>query len=225
MHRHVHRILDLTFLVWLAAVGTAAAQQVPLPVVTNTTPGRVSLVASGGVSTASGDSGGAMGVLVTANLTDRLALEGAGTFTMSHGWMDNQALTASLLFNLAPPIEPAIPYLAAGIGVYRSSFDLDMMGFGRFFTQYPGYSGMMAFAGGGNIPNFYAQRMGTLSTRSDGRFGMRSFLDPTFSLGGGVHITVGQHFVVRPDARALITLANGDRRTVGIVTLGLGYRF
>ncbi len=166
-----------------------------------------------------------MGVLVTANLTERLALEGAGTFTMSHGWMDNQALTASLLFNLAPRIEPAIPYLAAGIGVSRSSFDLDMMGFGRFFTPYPGYSGMMAFPGGGNVPNFYAQRMGMLSTRSDGRFGMRSFVDPAFSLGGGVQIMVGQHFVVRPDARALITLANGDRRTVGIVTLGLGYRF
>lgn len=96
---------------------------------------------------------------------------------------------------------------------------------GRFFTQNPGYSGMMAFAGGGNIPNFYAQRMGTLSTRSDGRFGMRSFLDPAFSLGGGVQITAGQHFVVRPDARALVILANGDRRTVGIVSLGLGYRF
>lgn len=244
MHRHVQRILDLTFLVWLAAVGTAAAQQVPLPVVTNTTPGRVSLVATGGVSTASGGSGGAGGVLVTANLTERLALEGAGTFTMSHGGMDNQALTASLLFNLAPPIEPAIPYLAAGIGVSRSSFDLDMMGFGRFFTQYPGYSGMMTFPGGGfgmmqgsnvtttgprfdggNVPSFYAQRMGTLTMGANGRFGMRSFVDPAFSLGGGVHITVGQHFVIRPDARALITLANGDRRTVGIVTLGLGYRF
>jgi hypothetical protein len=185
-----------------------------------------------------------MGVLVTANLTERLALEGVGTFTMSHGGMDNQALTASLLFNLAPRIEPAIPYLAAGIGVSRSSFDLDMMGFGGFFTQNPGYSGMMAFPGGGfgmmqgasvvttgarfdggNIPNFYAQRMGSLTTGSNGRFGMRSFFDPAFSLGGGVQIMVGQHFVVRPDARALITLANGDRRTVGIVTLGLGYRF
>lgn len=253
MHRHVHRILDLTFLVWLAAVGNGAAQQVPVPIVTNTTPGRVSLVASGGVSAASGTSGGAIGVLVTASLTERLALEGVGTFTMSHGGMDyqasrggmdSQALTASLLFNLAPRIEPAIPYLAAGIGVYRASFDLDMMGFGGFFTQNPGYSGMMALSGGGfgmmqgtsvlttgprfdggNVPNFYAQRMGGLSTRSDGRFGMRSFLDPAFSLGGGIHITVGQHFVVRPDARALITLANGDRRTVGIVTLGLGYRF
>jgi hypothetical protein len=239
-----HRILERTLLMWLTAIGTAAAQQVPAPIVTDTTPGRVSIVANGGLSAASGDSGGAMGLLVTASLTERLALEGLGTFTMSHGGMDNQALTASLLFNLAPRIEPVIPYLAAGIGVYRSSFDLDMMGFGRFFTQNPGYSGMMAFPGGGfgmmqgshvvtagprfdggNIPSFYAQRMGTLGTRSDGRFGVRSFLDPAFSLGGGVQLAVGRHFVVRPDARALVVLANGDRRTVGIVTLGLGYRF
>jgi hypothetical protein len=218
------------------------AQQVPI--VTNTTPGRVSLVASGGVSTASRDSAGAMGALVVANLTERIALEGAGTFTMSHGGMDSQALTASLLFNLVPRIEPAVPYLAAGIGVYRSSFDLDMMGFGRLFTQNPGYSGMRALPGGdfgmmqgsnaaaagprfdgGNVPNLYAQRMGTLTMGADGRFGMRSFLDPTFSLGGGIQITVGQHFVIRPDARALVTLADGDRRTVGLVTLGLGYRF
>ena len=244
IHRHARRILERALVAWLAAVGTATAQQVPVPQVANTTPGRVSVVASGGISATSGNSAGAIGALVVANLTERIALEGSGTFTMSHGGMDSQAFTASLLFDLVPRIEPAVPYLAAGIGASRSSFDLDMMGFGRFFTQNPGYSGMMALPGGGfemmqgtsvatvgprfdggHIPHFYAQRMGTLTMGADERIGMRSFLDPAFSLGGGIQISVGPHVVVRPDARAIVTLADGDRRTVGLVTIGFGYRF
>ena len=243
MHPRVRALLELTFAAWLVAAGTAAAQQVPAPTIPTANTGRVSLVASGGVSAASGDSGGAFGAVITGNLTNRLALEGAGTFTMTHGGRESQALTASLLFNLVPPDERAIPYLAAGIGLYRSSFDLDEMGFGRFFTQNPGYSGMMALSGGsfgmmqgsnvlpagprygGGMPNFYARRMGAVTMGSSGRFGMRSFVDPAFSLGGGAQIVVGRHFVVRPDARALVVLANGGSRTVGVVTLGFGYRF
>jgi hypothetical protein len=243
MHRPIRAILDVTVAAWLAAGATAAAQQVPVPAAPDTG-GRVSLVATGGVSAASEASGGAVGVVVTGNLTNRLAFEGAGTFTMAHGGTDSQSLTGSLLFNLVAPTERAIPYLAAGIGMYRSSFDLDEMGFGRFFTQNPGYSGMMALRGGGfgmmqgtnvvstgpsfdgrGMPHFYAQRMGTLTMGSGNRFGMRSFVDPVFSIGGGAQIVLGQHFVIRPDARALIAVASSDRRTVGIVTLGFGYRF
>jgi hypothetical protein len=78
---------------------------------------------------------------------------------------------------------------------------------------------------GSSMPHYYARRMGTLTMGSNGRFGMRSFVDPAVSLGGGAQIAVGQHFIVRPDARAIIAIANGDRRTVGVVTLGFGYRF
>jgi hypothetical protein len=230
--------------VWLAASGTAAAQQIPPPVAPESNTGRVSVFASGGVSAATDASGGAFGAAVTGKLTNRLALEGAGAFTMAHDNMRAQSLTGSLLFNLVRPNERAVPYLAAGVGVYRSSFDLDHMGFGQFLTQNPGYTGMMGLSGGGfgmmqgrdvvstgptfdgaGMPHFYARRMGTLTMGSDGRFGMRSFIDPAFSVGGGAQIVVGRHFVVRPDARALIVVANGDRRTVGIITLGFGYRF
>ena len=60
---------------------------------------------------------------------------------------------------------------------------------------------------------------------ADGRWGMRSFTDPALSLGGGVRLDVSARLYVRPDARALIVIANGSTHTVGVFSLGIGYRF
>ena len=75
------------------------------------------------------------------------------------------------------------------------------------------------------MADFYAQRLGSTSAGLDGRFGHRAFTDPAFVVGGGVQGRMGRHLVVRPDARAVIAIANGRTRTVGLVTLGLGYAF
>lgn len=82
MLRRVLVALHFAFVAWLVVLGTAAAQQVPAPAVAGASTGRVSLVATGGISAASVDSGGAFGGVVTGSVTNRLSLEGAGTFTM-----------------------------------------------------------------------------------------------------------------------------------------------
>lgn len=184
---------------------------------------------------------------MTFNLTDRIALEGNGLFSMAHGGMDAQSVTGNLLFNLLPAreTERVVPYVAGGLGLYRAAFDMDEMGFANFMSQNPGYSNMMSLPGGGfgmmqggsstyvagspvftpaTMPRFYANRMGVL-TPTNGRFGMRSFTDPAVSFGGGVQIRAGRHLVVRPDARVIVAIANGGQRAVGVVTMGLGYGF
>lgn len=161
--------------------------------------------------------------------------------------MDSQSVTGGVLLNLVPAreTERIVPYVAAGFGLYRARFDMDGMGFGSFMSQNSGYTGMMSLPGGGfgmmqgatgryvpgspvyrpaNMPMFYGNRMGTMAPM-DGRFGTRSFIDPAVSFGLGVNVRAGEHFVVRSDARAVTAIANGDRRTVGVVTVGLGYRF
>ncbi len=238
------RLLPLFVLVlWVTAVPSFAQVVTPTPTIVP----RAVVIAAGGLSVASGTSGGAFGITTTFNVTERLALEGTGVFSMSHAGMDTQSVTGSLLVNLRPAreTEHIVPYVAGGVGLYRAGFDMDGMGFGRFINQYSGYSGMMSLRTGGfgmmrgsagryvagnpvytpaNLSMFYANRMGTL-TPTNGRFGMQSFTDPAVSWGVGVQIRAGDHFVVRPDARAITAIANGDRRTVGVVTIGLGYGF
>lgn len=239
-----HRLIALFVFVLSAAAPPAVAQ-----VVTSapTVAPRGVIIAGGGLSAASGTSGGAFGLTTTVSLSERVALEGSGIFSMAHGSMDSQSVTGSLLFNLLPARETVhvVPYVAGGLGLYRAAFDMDGMGFGGFMNQYPGHSGMMSLPGGAfgmmhgsygtyvaggpvftpaNMPGFYANRMGIL-TATNGRFGMRSFTDPAVSFGGGVQIRAGKHFVVRPDARAIVAIANGERRTVGVVSIGLGYGF
>lgn len=208
---------------------------------------RAVVIATGGLSAGSGTGGGAFGLTATFSLTDRVAIEGSGLFSMSHMSTDSQSVTGSLLFNLLPAREGErmVPYVAGGLGLYRSSFDMDGIGFGSFMSQNPGYTGMMSLAGGGfgmmqgsygtyiagnpvftpaNMPSFYANRMGMFAP-TNGRFGRRSFTDPAVSFGGGVQIRAGEHFVVRPDVRAIMAIANGSQRTVGVVSIGFGYGF
>lgn len=241
---HLHRSLALVVFVVGATAAPCFAQTVTS---TPTIVPRGVIIAAGGVSAASGTSGGAFGLTATFSPSDRLALEVAGVFSTAHMTTDTQSVTGSLLFNLLPARESehVVPYVAGGLGLYRAAFDLDGMGFGSFMNQYPGYSGMMSLSSGGfgmmqgstgsyasgnpvytpaNMPRFYADRVGML-TPANGRFGMQSFTDPAVSFGFGAQIRAGEHFVVRPDARAIMAIANGDRRTVGVVTIGLGYGF
>lgn len=207
---------------------------------------RVSLLAGGGIAAASGDSGGAVGLTAVFSLADRLGFEAAGTSSMVHGGMDSGGAFGSLLLNLMPNGSRTVPYVAAGMGLYRASFDMDGMGFGRFMSRNPGFSGVMPIPGGGfgmmrgtsgtyrpgdpvfdghAMADFYAQRLGPANAGLDGRFGHRSFTDPALIVGGGAQMRVGPRLVVRPDARAVIAVANGRTRTVGLVTLGFGYVF
>lgn len=168
----------------------------------------VSISVNGGLSAASRGNGGAMGAQLALNLTDRLAIEADGSHLGRGPGSGAMSWTASLLVNLLPAGGKTVPYLAMGGGLYQASFDLDQQ---RFF--------------GAGMHGFYADRLGRMRAPANGRWGMHGFADPALSLGGGVRLDVSPRFYVRPDARALIVIANGASYTVGVVTVGVGYRF
>ena len=151
----------------------------------------------------------------------------------------------SLLLNLLPSGHRAVPYLAIGGGLYRAMFDLNHQRFfgGMGSTYAPGTvmtpltTGMHGFGmmGGnsnqtlgtfypGEMPAFYAQRMGVMSVPANNAWGMRGFTDPAVSIGGGVTIGLTEHWFLRPDARALVVFGNGGSSTVAVVTVGFGFR-
>lgn len=74
------------------------------------------------------------------------------------------------------------------------------------------------------IPMFYAQRMGTMGFGYNGQ-GSRTFTDPALVFGGGLTYNATEHLFIRPEARALMVIAQGDTYTVGFVTARVGVRF
>jgi hypothetical protein len=180
--------------------------------------------------------GAAIGGVVARDLTHRLSAEASLSY-LGRG-MASSALTASasLVFSLRPTHEKAVPYLAAGGGVYRASFD---MGSGRFSgpmnmggSMMGGY-GMMGMGSWdstaqwdyGQMPHFYGARLAGQQGGSRPYDGRASFTDPVVSLGGGIRIDVGSHLYLRPDLRALVVVSESDASTSGLFTVNLGYRF
>lgn len=195
-----------------------------------------------GLSSGSSHMGGAtVGGTIVRDLGSRLAIEGSGAYLGRGMGADALSLSANLLVHLRPRHEKAVPYLTAGGGIYRASFDMGNsrfdgpMGAGMMGGNYSGGYGMMGgyppySSGGawniGQMPMFYGNRMGNMTYSQDGRFyGHRSFSDPAISLGGGIRVDVGSKLFLRPDARALVVVSNGDSYTVGVFTLNLGYGF
>ena len=186
-----------------------------------------------GYSSGTSDMGGAaLGGMLVRSLSSRLAIEATGTY-LGHG-MGSNALSGSvaLLVRLRPPREKAVPYLVAGGGLYRASFD---MGRGRLAgpmnmggSMMPTF-GMMGMGWAapntpwnfGQMPHFYGARLAKLGVEG----GRRSFTDPAVSLGAGLRIDLGSHLDLRPDGRALVVTSGGDTYTVGVFTVNLGYRF
>lgn len=203
----------------------------------------VSIAVSGGLSAASRGNGVAAGMQLTLDLSDRLVLEAEGSHLGRGHWAGGMSGTVSLLVNLLPGGGKTVPYLAMGGGLYGASFDLDNeRHFGRLSGEYPGGTRMLPIAGMGgfammgqssgssmfspnHMPAFYVDRLGQMTVPGNGRWGMRSFADPAISMGAGVRLELTPRFFVRPDARALVVIANGSSHTVGVMTIGFGYRF
>ena len=243
------RILAVVALLGAVALsaGPAYAQASPPP----SSP--VSIALGGGLSAASPGNGAAIGGRLMFDLTDRLAIEAEGSHLGRGAGAGAMSGTVSLLVNLLPASGKTVPYLAVGGGLYGASFNLDNERFfGRLANQFPGGTQMIPIAGThgfgmmqgpytgsstwtgpwtgstfspNHMPSFYVDRLGQMMVPANGRWGMRSFTDPAISIGGGIRLDVSPRFHVRPDARALIVVANGARHTVGVVTIGVGYRF
>lgn len=243
------RIVTLVF-AWGLAGGLALAQTSPAAAQPEP---RASVSFNGGLAAGSHDTGAALGGTVTFQLTDRLAIEGTGGYLDRGPGSDAVALNANLLITLTRSDAKAVPYAAIGGGLYRASFDLGHRGlFGAMGSPYaPGtqlipiqrvhgfgmmqgpYAGPSVWTGPwtgpmftpGQMPAFYINRLGPMAVPANGNWGLRTFTDPAITLGGGIRFDVTPHFFVRPDARALVIVGDGDTYTVGVFSFNLGYRF
>lgn len=115
---------QIFFLIISILVGTvrlSAAGQQPPP----TTEGPVSLGVVGGATAGSGRTGAAAGLALAFDLNERLSVEGRGVFLGRGSGQMGTEITANLLVNLLSGRRRALPYIAAGGGFYRATFDLN----------------------------------------------------------------------------------------------------
>ena len=159
------------------------------------------LAVTAGVSRANEATHGVLGGDALFELTAHFALQGAGR------WMDrgpgSGAFAAELcaVFGYAGTRETAVPYVTAGVGFHRRTFES---------------------AGAGEIPAFYRRRLSV----GGGTFGeRRTFTDPSVVVGTGVDVALSRTVTVRPDVRALFVLNDGRHDTVYLATVSLGFRF
>jgi hypothetical protein len=97
------------------------------------------------------------------------------------------------------PGHRAVPFVAAGGGVYQMRFDTGFV----------------------DAPEFYRQRMTNLSPVLP----HYRFTDPVIALGGGADLFVSRHVAIRPEAMALIVIGGGDHRTVPAYGVQVAYHF
>lgn len=179
--------------------------------------------------------GAALGGVLVRDLTSRLSAEAAASYLGRGMGSNGLSASAALLVHLRPTHEKAVPYLAAGGGFYRASFD---MGSARFSGPMDrggsmmGGSGMMGMGWTGadqwdfgQMPHFYGARLAGQPGAQEPYDGQRSFTDPVVSLGGGLRIDLGSRLYLRPDARALVVVSSDETNTFGLFTVNFGYRF
>lgn len=246
---HTVSAIAATVLV-LLAWGPASAQTSATP---RADANAVSAGLLGGLSAGSGDAGGSAGFTLASDATNRVAVEGRGLVLQRGSGAHGFELTGAALFSVARH-RRAAPYVAIGGGVYRASFalgDARLLGqmesqfaSGTRFVPVRGMSGFgmmtggMTFNGGiwtgpwsgptssaNQMPMFYANRLGQMTIPQDGHWGMRSFTDPALTVGGGIRIDLTSRVYVKPDVRALVVFANGDRLVLTTMVMAIGYRF
>jgi hypothetical protein len=153
------------------------------------------LALSGGVVTASDDTGAAFGGSIGWEVSPRVSVEGAGL------WLDRQ--TGATAFAASVSVQAgltkshaAAPFVEGGFGMYMASFDP-----------------LRATS----IPSFYADRMSGA--------GPRWFTDPAFFGGVGFTAFKTTNIAVRPALSALVAVDTGRGYTVAMFTVRIEYRF
>lgn len=137
----------------------------------------------------------AAGAGVGWEISRRVGLEGRGIWFDTRGGSAFAALLASRLS--LPTPKGAVPYVTAGVGMYRAAFEP-----------------------GSDLPDFYRRRVdGATSSR-------RTFEDFALSVGGGAEIFVGgRHVALRPDVTVLLVTTQESWRAVPVYGVQFVYHF
>jgi hypothetical protein len=140
----------------------------------------------------------AVGGAIAWELTPHFAVEGRGF------WLDAAPRAnafAALLGARIPllPDRPVVPFMSAGAGLYRATFD-----------------GVLPA-----VPRFYQRRM---IPRTGGWAG-RSFDDFALAFGGGVDVLLSQHLALRPELTVLLITTRSHAHAVPVFGAQLAYHF
>jgi len=205
----------------------------------------------GGVASGGNDTHGAVGGQVLFPLTGRVDVEVTGLYLDRGPATTAAVLGGNLVVNLTPRGGRFTPYLLGGAGVYHVEFDLEaprylgpISGVAPAGATYcpgtgarsgpgfgaPSWSGSGTCTGSGywavgDLPTFYARRLGTLTVPPGLRWDARDFTDPAISLGGGIDVHLAGPWHLRPDARVLLVLRGGRTHSIGLFTAAFAYRF
>jgi hypothetical protein len=151
----------------------------------------------GGATSPSTGAAPALGLTIGWDLTPRLGIDGRGL------WMPSKygdAFAATLGGRLAlQPARPFVPFVSAGAGFHRASFDRPT----------------------DPAAGFYRGRMMVPEGRSHGYV----FTDFALALGGGADIFVSRHIAVRPDVSVMMVTTRSDVRLVPVYGVHLSYHF
>jgi hypothetical protein len=185
-----------TLVMALALAAAASAQERPH---TNGWSHATTLNVFAGVASEPAGGSGMVGGSIGWQLTRTMAIEGSGSWI--NGGEDADWFAGALkLQTTVGRVSGAVPFVEAGIGLYRASFDANRT----------------------DMPEFYGRRMG--SALRDGMM-MRTFTDPSVVFGGGISMDATRHIAIRPAVE--LTTVLRDNHT--FVTVGamvrMTYRF
>ncbi len=139
--------------------------------------------------------GGAVGW----QLTRTTAIEGAGSWTARGRAGEGFAGTLKLQA-IVGRIGIVAPFVDAGIGAYRTSFD----------------------TAAADVPAFYRARM---ADRAPAVLARRSFTDPTVVFGGGVNLRASRNIAIRPAVDVTVVVRNSKTYVFTAAVLRLAYHF
>jgi hypothetical protein len=204
-----HSPLAVLLLCGALATGAEAQERIP-----GFPSGRTTFSLGAGVSLGSSEAGFAWEAALERQMIGRLRAELAGSYVDRGPAAEGWSARIGLLLDLEAAAVKAVPYFAAGIGVYHTDLELSGspsggMPAGRRSDVYV------------QVPAFYEERLG-LSRMTDGH---HHFTDPMVAIGGGLRWDVTRRLFLRPDGRALLVLSHHDTLVVGVLTINVALKF
>lgn len=199
-----HRISRL-IVVWCAASIPAWAQPAAQA---NEWEHGTTLTGFAGVAVDSLRSGPMLGGAVGWEITPRVAIEGSGLWVEHGPGTDAFAGSLSVHATLFGP-HKAMPFLQAGVGLYRASFEYMQDTMPRFYRDRIGLD-YPAHGMGLDIPTPAATR---------------TFTDPSVAFGGGVNVFVSRTVAIRPDVETMVVMRDSRTHVVTAVRIHIVYHF
>jgi len=158
-----------------------------------------SLSVFGGLAGDSSEAGPLAGAAIGWEVTPAIAIEGSGHWLDRGSGADAFAAALKVQAGLMVP-HRAVPFLEAGIGLYRAWFD----------------------PAADTVPDFYRHRM---AATTPGPGVTSTFTDPSFLFGGGVNIFVTRHIAIRPCIESMIVRRDSQNYVVTAVAVHFAYHF